>query len=432
MQKNNERKSLFSIGLYVLQKASLKFENEGHIMKRIIGIFAGVILVWSFAVPAAAAKQSDLRAHVVRRGDGKGGHVFLPAEYRIIYKPGGLMTMPFGIARMDNGEVALGCSWQRKDKRRVPVIAFSKDNGKTWSEFKRAQGVMGTPTMMSYLGNGVLMFGGCYSYDYGRTWEQSNWPGASNGLMFGIEGNNLVDRDANGVATRIANIGWQYQPGFKHPIDPATGMFRWSKDPLGKTWEKEIVPLEWTYDQLAGKVYARGVNEGSLVRADNGWIVAALRTDMPPRYFYAPGDDSLEGTGISISKDDGKTWSPINILFETGRHHGNLLKMPNGDLVLTVIVRGDYVDGAPTGKYASFMRGCDALISHDNGLTWNLDRRFTLDEYEYYNNENWPESQTGHLASTVLDDGYILTAYGNHLAKAAVLIRWKPDARPLK
>jgi hypothetical protein len=50
--------------------------------------------------------------------------------------------------------------------------------------------------------------------------------------------------------------------------------------------------------------------------AANGDLVAALRTDMPPRYFAGPHDDSLAGTAISFSRDGGRTWSELRFLFD--------------------------------------------------------------------------------------------------------------------
>ena len=47
------------------------------------------------------------------------------------------------------------------------------------------------------------------------------------------------------------------------------------------------------------------------------------------------------------------------------------------------------------GRLASYRRGCDAVISHDNGRSWDVDRM------------------------------YVLTAYGNY-KNAGALIRWKP------
>jgi hypothetical protein len=78
-------------------------------------------------------------------------------------------------------------------------------------------------------------------------------------------------------------------------------------------------------------------------------------------------------------------------------------------------------------------RGCDALVSKDHGRTWNLDRRFELDRFDFLRKDGyWVDGQCGHVASVVLDDGHVLSAYGQYLLGAAVLIRWKPDAGPVQ
>ena len=101
--------------------------------------------------------------------------------------------------------------------------------------------------------------------------------------------------------------------------------------------------------------------------------------------------------------------------------HANLLRMPNGHLVMTYIVRQDY-EGI---QRASYRGGCEALISRDHGLTWNLKEKYVLDEFEY--SDGTPLSLAcGHLSSTLVADGHILTTYSNYVAQAAVVIRWKP------
>ncbi len=92
-----------------------------------------------------------------------------------------------------------------------------------------------------------------------------------------------------------------------------------------------------------------------------------------------------------------------------------------------MIVRDDWRDG----HLAGHMRGCDAVVSYDNGVSWNLDERIILDEFEYLDPGYWVDGQCGHIGSAVLDDGFILTAYGHYLKEAAVLIKWKPGAQPL-
>ena len=365
--------------------------------------------------------------HEVYQGDGKGGRVARPAKIQALRKRDGKSTIPFGLARMDNGEVALICSWNNGESEQ-PVIAFSTDRGDTWSDFKTIPGARGRPMNLTFLGHGKLTFRTgkrFFSSDYGRTWAESQAvKKTANDRDFHVEGNAWVDFDEKGEAARLMEIGWHYEPGKSHPVDDATCVYRHSTDG-GRTWTGEVFPEKWKFVlEHKGKKHLRGVSEGAIVRAANGWLVGALRTDMPPHYFDGPHDDSLEGTGITISKDDGKTWSGLNILFTAGRHHANLQRLPNGDLVCVMIVRDD-VRG---GKLASYLRGCDAVISHDNGLTWNPDRRITLDEWEFHDPKYWVNGMCGHLGSVVLDDGSILTAYGHYVKGASVLVKWRPDA----
>jgi hypothetical protein len=300
---------------------------------------------------------------------------------------------------------------------------------------------VGRPVMLTYLGKGDLTFQTdlveptmqYFSKDYGKSWTErqplqlaankgTHLDGKTQPGYWGAEGNNLVDRDSKGMATRIAQVGWNYDPGSSHPVAPANAYIRWSTDG-GRTWIKENKPSTWPYQvEHEGKKYPRGISEGSLVRAANGWIVAALRTDMHPR-FMSDGIDNLEGTGVSLSKDDGATWSPVKVLYEAGRMHAHLLLPPNGDLVMTLIVR---LDMGEDGLLASYRRGCEAIVSHDNGLTWDLGRKYVLDEFSSPGFlGKWSFGPCGHLCSALLDDGALLTCYTNYREKAACLIRWR-------
>ena len=102
--------------------------------------------------------------------------------------------------------------------------------------------------------------------------------------------------------------------------------------------------------------------------------------------------------------------------------HGHLLKLPDGRLVLTMTVRADVMNG----KLLSYRRGCEAVISRDNGLTWDLDRKVILDEWEFYDSHNATIGQAGHLCATLLDDGSILTIHNNYLTMGISLIKWRP------
>ena len=373
--------------------------------------------------------------HPIRKGDGKGGWVYAQAEYKFLHSAS-YPFVAYGMAQMDNGEVIITGVLTKDRRKEATVITFSPDKGDTWSDFTELPDTFGRPTMTAYLGKGniAMLALGLFSSDYGRTWPEKVAPQtAGNGGSFLAEGNPLVDFYTRGLAVRVAQTGGSFGPAGTGwvPENPTIPLLRWSTDG-GRTWANERSPPEWFWkDTFEGKTYARGISEGSLVRAKNGWLVAALRTDVPAK-FIVTHHDNMEGIGVSISKDDGRTWSPVKILFGAGRMHPNVMVLTNGDVVMTFIVRQDIGDDL---DYASFRRGCEAIVSHDNGLTWNVDEKYILDEWEFFTGPfvTYPGVGSGlmgtfcgHTCSTVLNDGSILTAYGDYTAGGAVLIRWTP------
>ncbi len=370
--------------------------------------------------------------HWVQQLDGKGGRISHPAKFRFLPPHQGKMVQPWGLALMDNGEIAVAGvagDIHASQEEQQTVVGFSADRGATWSEYVSVKGLTSRPMMLVYLGNGVLSFRSSweksgnyhfYSRDYGRTWtERVKTQPAPDGETFNSEGNLLVDRDGKGVAVLLGETGATTSKG---PFGrfPLAGAIRWSRDG-GRSWFNFSWPQEWIWHATyQGKTYERGVCEGGLIRAANGWIVAALRTDLPPKFIPLHYDNFM-GTAVSVSKDEGKTWSKLNFVFGPGRMHATLVRLPNGDLVMTVICRLDLKDG----QMASYRRGCDAVISRDNGLTWDVDRMYILDDFASISQPRWYYVRNGHQFSIGLGDGSILTAYGNY-QNAGALIHWKP------
>ena len=104
------------------------------------------------------------------------------------------------------------------------------------------------------------------------------------------------------------------------------------------------------------------------------------------------------------------------MLYDAGRMHPHLLALPDGELVMTVTARHDIRDG----RLAGYRRCCDAIISHDNGLTWDPERTFVLDEWKFFDPRDWAFGQCGHIYLTLLDDGRILTVHNNYLPSAFI------------
>ena len=371
------------------------------------------------------------KEHFIKRGDGQGGYTCIAAQQQLLRPYQGCRIIPYGLATMDNGEVICAATaWSSGvGPAEQTLITISDDGGTTWGEYIVLHGIHTRPMMLAYLGNGVVTFESgdttrrmrLFSHDYGQTWEDRvEVPPAPSGQALGFEGSPLVDRDEQGNAIRIVQTGQTLEgaaPNWK-----IVEYIRWSEDG-GRTWPRVDSPQAWrTTETHNGKTYDRCCGEGSLVRAANGWLVAALRTWVPVQFHDHPYcDDNLEGTAVSISKDDGVTWSPYQEIFDGGRHHATLMCMPNGDLVMVIIRRVDFRDG----KLVSYRRGCDAVISHDHGETWDIEHMIVLDDFLFCDDERWIPGLCGHLSSTLLPDGSILTGYGNNFTGVA-LIRWKP------
>jgi hypothetical protein len=381
-------------------------------------------------VKRESKKPSGWKPHDVRKGDGQGGWSYLPGQIQFLHAPYG-QIMPFGLAKMDNGELVLAANWN--DGHNRIVLTFSKDSGATWSDWHLPRIAHGRPMGLAALGKGRLtMVTGSrryFSSDYGRSFPVKDWVKVTktgNGLGFAREGNDMVDIDADGNAALIMQLGHNLGPGGlkSYPRTPSVHFIRSSTDG-GKTWTEQPAPKQWHWTSSHnGKDWPRGTNEGSLVRAKNGWIIAAMRTDMPAEFFHTH-HDHWEGTAVSISKDNAKTWSPLNFIYKLGRMHAHLLRLPNGDLFMGYIVRQDLNDD---GTYASYSRGMEGLLSHDNGLTWDKAHKYAIDAWPFVDPDRGPFTLVcGHTCSVALDDGGIISAYGHYPSKGGVLIRWKPE-----
>ena len=291
----------------------------------------------------------------------------------------------------------------REDGLINSLITKSDDRGDTWSEpeyiHKDKSGVpdCGGGIVLSYLGNGkmILFTEDCrcwYSNDYGETWdgeEAKKWVPGQYGNQFYTWCQTLLDKDtATGEAKRMIVGGYISFQGV------CRGGVSISYDE-GKTWDTMEVP-QWI-----------GFNEAAIVRAGNGDLIAALRTQGPWRfrnYF-----DHFSGLGISISTDNGYTWSEVKMLYEWGRHHPSMVLLPDGRLILTYVVRLGY----PCTDEGIPQWGIEAVESRDNGRTWDLDHRYILAKWQgSWRGPNSWIAGSQQTSTLLMPDGTIYTAFG--------------------
>ena len=202
------------------------------------------------------------------------------------------------------------------------VILASDDRGATWSEptyvhtDPSGKSDTGMGVGLAYVEDGRVLLWTMdltklgidakwmrwSSEDCGRTWTQ----GAAVPLERGFPWDQpTVERDPQtGRVTKT----WEtaYIEDHSRPI--------WSQsylrhsDDAGRTWSEFVEIPQWS-----------ATNEVRIVRAANGDLVAALRTDMPDKFIERDPQtgketkalDVYEGLGVSISRDEGRTWSAV-------------------------------------------------------------------------------------------------------------------------
>jgi hypothetical protein len=404
-----------------------------------------LLCVLLFALATTARADTPASAglpwspHTVRLLNGD-RPVLVPAEMQIVTESWNrVVAVPYIVYMPEKDRLLMlvGCDYPHH-----AMVLDSDDRGAHWSEprpialDRDGNTIPGLGTSLTYLGNGRVVLVQerlWFSADYGRTWGGPDPAGEPLPVPPTPDGRtwNMWDpmfAESRDGAVRLMQTGYAMDtdwyraakgPGY------STGHIRFSADE-GRTWTGAAAVPQW-----------RGVSEVALVRAANGTLVAACRTDIPMR-FKGETLDHLEGLAVSLSTDDGRTWSDLKPLYDWGRHHPSMVVMPGGDIVMTYVVRKGYTENAE--GFARF--GVEAVISRDNGQTWDLDHRYILHAWtgnrkgtEYW----WPSSQA--TSTVLLPDGSLLTTFGTGYRcqagpkgptpRDAGLIHWRLSDAPL-
>lgn len=271
-------------------------------------------------------------------------------------KSGGTMHLPYFARDPDGGRLLFVCS--DSGRKAGSYLMESTDEGETWkvlptsgAEFKEVVG-------LAACGNGVLLAsdGLLRSVDGGRTWTQRE---RVTDPRFGTKVHGwdppLVVRGSGGrhvlltgfSLTDFGRMSMQCQPLLSESLD------------AGATWSP------WRGIPEFGNAC-----EVALAYNAKGEILAGIRR---PVVGGAIADDHFCQLLTSVSSDGGKTWSLPKVAAGCGRHHPSFATLPDGRVVLTYVVRMGYPK--EDGKFAY---GIEAVISYDDGRTWDLDHRYIL------------------------------------------------------
>ena len=210
----------------------------------------------------------------------------------------------------------------------------------------------------------------CRSTDAGKTWSIEGAlddfpPNVSNAVPFG----DVVKLPGNRLAVSC------YSCREDHLEDEADdSAWIYFSDDDGRTWGDARI------------IGADRYNETDLLVLADGKMLAASRTTKTGH------------TEIFASADDGQTWTcrgPVTAAMHMPAH---LLQLRDGSILLTCGVR------------LRGMLGVCAMISHDEGVTWDAPR--VLFNTDVYKSNTSPEgTDGGYPSSTQLADGTIVTAY---------------------
>jgi hypothetical protein len=381
-------------------------------------------------LPTERPHPFSQREHKILKMEGPNASAALPAEIQWLSQTwnGENAQMPYMVYLPEKKRVLMLLSCR---KPTFAALIHSDDLGKTWSP-RRWMHIDkgGNPDAdalgLTYLGSGKLLAfpEDCRSLwtssDDGETWQRLA-SGTSNEEFY-MWDPLLYLRAEGDRGGRLIKACWRPTGAPREsPVGKYSQAYLGTSSDDGHTWTVPVKVPQWL-----------GVNEICLQTAANGDWVAACRLDNPPWSTHRDIPDLYSGLGVSISKDQGHTWSNVKVLFEFGRHHPSMILLPDGRILMTYVVRLGYpntADGFP-------VVGVEAIVSNDNGQTWDMEHRYILAKWEsdLRGEDSWYCSVQS-TSTVLLPNNTVLTAFGTGFRNFpgaewckmdAAVIRWTP------
>ena len=346
----------------------------------------GDLLVVAFSyggVPKNQLKEGESyseRAIFFRSRDG--GQTWLPREERH-----DIHGREFSLTVLSDGSIIMPCHFLANDAFNESGHTYSKifrsaDHGKTWSETR-----IGPDPFPA------------------RASTQSDW------TAFEIP-------DPQRPGKRLACIGVSIAQG--RTLAPQN-VFLWQSRDGGQTWDKNLRPDTRGWIDVDGFFCQSVTYAGERNRLLH--VVRVDRTGPHWKMKLNPGED-LAGNDngdrsmLWISTDAGRSWRKHadGERFGTyGEMYPRFLKLADGRLMLTFTVRSGSTDGFPLGLRA--------ILSEDDGDTWDFRRDRLVISYE-----NTGSSGGGFGNTVQTPDGSLVSVYSYRKPDEKTYIeavRWK-------
>ena len=360
---------------------------------------------------------------------------YLPARRIEVGNPGDYKP---SLSGLPSGELVMSADHRKYPDGRPDIHAAfwrSSDGGHTWSKREVSPVVVGSECCLSSTSDGTLhattalsdnsvnndtgtTHGRLYrSIDGGRTWstmaielteeewgdvdrsDPTHWAASSRNVLELADGTHLL-----GVCVYNTKVA-----------------FMWRSTDKGVTWQRSTrvtipdyrgKPYD-NYDGFFCEDYTFATRSGKLLH----WIRVGPPSPMHPMNdgrSVPRGHDNVDRTMVCESTDEGMTWTNLRDFGDYGKLYPRAMRLRDGRMLVTYTQRS--LDPA---------LGLRAVISHDDGETWDFDHdQIVIDS------KTPPGMWSGGgFGSTVeLDDGTMVSCYSYHDGKAVTHVeasRWR-------
>ena len=287
-----------------------------------------------------------------------------------------------GFARLPDGTLVLTVCRDNNAPdpaaRRFDIrIYASSDTGLTWEEIGQTPLFGKEPALASLPDGTLVLTAQCYpvsgdppahplarSEDGGRTWD------VSVRQAYDYPRSIAVEPDGSLLIATALRSDW-YDEGFGSPHL----LLERSPDG-GRTWDRSEGRIDWDWP---------GFGEVGAVCLRDGRLLATLRRQIP-----GTRGEGFEDTMLTESTDGGRTWSTPWQLTDTAQVHAYLTELEDGRLLCTY-----------SNYHVPF--GVSAILSKDQGRSWNRDRTIQLSISNGF--------YVGWAATLQLPDGSLITSY---------------------